>query len=89
MQNILRRFGFALLVVAAGLFVGAVQSGALNGHGPGAGFAGLAVFFLLYPVMSLVCSFAALVARGTRAEVWFLSGALFSGCVVVGALSFH
>lgn len=85
MNVYLKNFLIAVAVLVAGTAIGRLQVYGFNGQGPGAGYAGLLLFGLLYPGLGFVSTVAAFIANGSRFAFYAGGAALFFFSMTVGA----
>jgi hypothetical protein len=79
------RFGIPVAVLALGMHAGAINFDSyLEPHTESNGFAGLAMFFVVYPALTFIFAFIAVLARNTRAFMWLMSVSIFFAGMIIG-----
>jgi hypothetical protein len=84
--SVARRIAVPVAVVIAGALVGSGIASGYNGHGPEAGFAGMILFFGLFPALGCISSFVAMLARNTRYGNWATAVGAFCLSMSLGAM---
>jgi hypothetical protein len=77
----LRNSAIALAAILVGALLSTLMSGSLNGHGPEAGFLGMALVFILGPILAGISAVGALITNGRSPAIYF-------NALSVAALSF-